>query len=222
MVTRTLTWLLGKKTTCMDVVLMHLLSNQCRRRYNKAKYRSWNPPKRGVITQIQTEISVIFELPFNCLTDRPGAPTISNTERTVPGCNVNLKWTKPQSNGCPILFYTVHYIQKGTRQDTNEWRIINVTDPKLDQQEIPLNCTTSYEFKVKAWNVLGSSGFPPEAWTITTGEAQRQRDPGSAAPSGIGHWRYNYCFFEILFRGLFSLFWSSLEWVSHFITSRVF
>jgi len=108
--------------------------------------------------------------------DRPDTPTISNTETAVPGCNVTLKWTKPPSNGCPILFYTVHYRRKTVGRDADGWSTINVTDPKMTQQELFLNCTTFYQFEVQAWNALGSSGPPSKAWPITTGKGQQQSD----------------------------------------------
>lgn len=114
--------------------------------------------------------------PFTCLTDRPDVPTISNTQTTVPRCNVTLKWTRPASNDCPILFYTVHYRQKESRQVTDDWITTNVTDPNANQQALVLKCTTAYEFEVMAWNVLGSSGSPSKAWPITTGGGQKQGD----------------------------------------------
>ena len=120
---------------------------------------------------------------FNWLTDRPEVPAINSIETAVSRCNITLKWTKPPSNGCPILFYTVHYRQRGPRHD--EWNTINVTDPKVEQQELPLNCTTSYDFEVKAWNALGSSGSPPKAWAITTGGGHQQRDAGETLRLGI-------------------------------------
>ena len=96
-------------------------------------------------------------------------PTIINSETAVPGCNVTLKWTTPISNGCPISFYTVQYRQTKSGRVTEGWTTINVTGKKVNQQQLNLNCTTSYEFMVKAWNALGSSHLPPKAWPITTG-----------------------------------------------------
>lgn len=109
-------------------------------------------------------------------TDRPEAPTIANTETEVPWCNITLKWTAPPSNGCPIRFYTVHYRLKKVQRVEGEWTTINVTNPNLNQQELILNCTTTYEFEVRAWNALGSSGSPSKAWPIRTGGIQQQMD----------------------------------------------
>ena len=51
-----------------------------------------------------------------------------------------------------------------------------MTDPNLNQQELILNCSTTYEFEVKAWNALGSSGSTSKAWPIRTGGIQQQMD----------------------------------------------
>ncbi|KAL9972475.1 hypothetical protein ACROYT_G018783 [Oculina patagonica] len=119
-------------------------------------------------------------------TDRPDTPTISNTETIVPGCNVTINWNKPPSNGCPILFYTVHYKQKGSRSEDMEWNIRNVTDPNANHQNLVLNCTTTYLFEVKAWNEEGGSHSPSKAWPITTGGGQihAQRDAGDTTTAG--------------------------------------
>ncbi|KAL9972466.1 hypothetical protein ACROYT_G018772 [Oculina patagonica] len=119
-------------------------------------------------------------------TDRPGTPTIRNTETTVPGCNVTIKWDQPPSNGCPILFYTVHYKQKRTGSEDMEWSIANVTDPNVNHQKLALNCTTTYLFQVKAWNVEGGSQSPSKAWPITTGgsKANAQNDAEDTSSEG--------------------------------------
>ena len=71
-------------------------------------------------------------------------------------------------------------------QDADGWSTINVTDSKMTQQELFLNCTTSYQFEVQAWNALGSSGPPSKAWPITTGKGQQQSDYSEGtARSGI-------------------------------------
>ena len=119
-------------------------------------------------------------------TDRPGAPTITNTETEVPWCNITLKWTAAASNDCPVRFYTVHYRLKKVQRVEGQWTTINVTHPNLNQQELILNCSTTYEFEVKAWNALGSSGSPSKAWPIRTGGIQQQMDyPVNRTSSGL-------------------------------------
>ena len=63
-----------------------------------------------------------------------------------------------------------------------KWTTINTTIPEVNQLELSLNCTTSYEFKVKAWNALGSSEADPNAWPIKTGG---KPEAGSSSSSGI-------------------------------------
>jgi len=124
---------------------------------------------------------------FARIADRPDTPTITNTETEVLGCNVTIKWNKPSSNGCPILFYTVHYKQKTPQYGDMGWSITNVTDPNVNHQALVLNCTTTYVFEVKAWNEKGGSHSPLKAWPITTGggRASAQGDLGDTADSGI-------------------------------------
>lgn len=121
------------------------------------------------------------------IAERPDAPSINNTEITVPGCNVTIKWNKPSSNGCPILFYTVHYKQKNSRSEDMEWSITNVTDPNVNHQTLVLNCTTTYVFKVKAWNEEGGSHSPLKPWPITTrgGQTHEQRNDGDTLSTGM-------------------------------------
>ncbi|XP_073254411.1 uncharacterized protein [Porites lutea] len=114
--------------------------------------------------------------------DRPEIPEIINTETSTPGCNVTLKWAKPPSGGCPILFYTVHYSKVEPEGRFRKWTTINMTIPEVNQLELSLNCTTSYEFKVKAWNALGSSETDPNAWPIETGG---KPEAGSSSSSGL-------------------------------------
>ena len=123
---------------------------------------------------------------MHAFTDPPGTPTISNTETAVRGCNVTIKWNKPSSNGCPILFYTVHYRKKASRSGDTGWSVINVTDPDITHQRIDLNCTTTYMFEVRAWNEEGGSQVPSKAWPITTGGARTaERDTGDKSEIGI-------------------------------------
>ena len=124
---------------------------------------------------------------FLRIADRPDTPTITNTETTVTGCNVTIKWNKPSSNGCPILFFTVHYKQKAPPYGDLDWSIVNVTDPGVNHQALVLNCSTTYEFEVKAWNEIGCSHSPLKAWPIRTGGGQTvaQRDLRYTSDSGI-------------------------------------
>lgn len=102
------------------------------------------------ITQASYKYSTLFSF-----SDQLGTPDI--IERKVSGCNVTLKWTTLLSKNCPIRFYTISYRQKGAPPDAIEWTVINITDVAVNQVTIKLNCTTTYEFQARAWNLLGGS-----------------------------------------------------------------
>ncbi|XP_078372013.1 uncharacterized protein LOC144655597 [Oculina patagonica] len=113
--------------------------------------------------------------------DRPGRPEI--VERKVSGCNMTLKWTAAPSNGCPILFYTVSYRQKETTHGAKNWTVMNITDPSAEQQELRLNCSTTYDFKIRAWNELGGGVFSL-VQSATTESATTQDNNEGLSTSG--------------------------------------
>ena len=119
------------------------------------------------------------------IADQPGRPEI--IDRKVSGCNITLKWTKPLSEDCPILVYTVSYKQKETTHGGKEWTAINITDPTVNQQELMLNCTSTYEFQVKAWNELGG-GISSTVQSATTEGVATQDDTKALTVAGIDPW----------------------------------
>jgi len=112
--------------------------------------------------------------------DLPRGSQIVDLKAT--GCNVILKWTPPQSNNCPILFYTVRYRKQETTGDAQKWTAINITDPTVSQHELMLSCTTTYEFQVTAWNKLG--GLPFLVPSTTTGGFATKDDVEDLPTSG--------------------------------------
>ncbi|KAJ7350188.1 Fibronectin type III domain containing 3A [Desmophyllum pertusum] len=92
----------------------------------------------------------------------PGKPELFVWKES--GCNITLTWTKPPSDDCPIRFYTVSYRQKEKRMGARSGVLINITDPTANQRVLMLNCTSTYEFRVKAWNELGG-GYGGGYWT---------------------------------------------------------
>lgn len=134
------------------------------------------------ITQASYKYSTLFSF-----SDQPGTPDI--IERKVSGCNVTLKWTTPLPKNCPIRFYTISYRQKGAPPDAIEWTVINITDVAVNQVTIKLNCTTTYEFQARAWNLLGGStnSTRQEATTEDVQSVQSDFDQVTAKhhPSGM-------------------------------------
>ena len=133
---------------------------------------------------IKKSIIQVFRSFLLKFSDQPGTPVI--IERKVSGCNVTLKWTTPTSKKCPILFYTISYRKKGAPPDAIEWTMINITDVTVDQVTIKLNCTTTYEFQSRAWNLLGGSANSTRH-EATTEDVQSDFDQTTAKhhPSGM-------------------------------------
>ena len=116
--------------------------------------------------------------------DKPHPPVI--VERKVSGCNVTLTWTKALSKDCSILFYTISYKQIGAPPDAIEWAIINITDVTVNQVTIMLNCTTTYEFQVRAWNELGGSDNSMRQSATTDGlQSQFEQKITAQHPPGL-------------------------------------
>ena len=133
---------------------------------------------------IKKSIIQVFRSFLLKFSDQPGTPEI--IERKVSGCNVTLKWTTPMSKNCPILFYTISYRKKGAPPDAIEWTMINITDVTVNQVTIKLNCTTTYEFQSRAWNLLGGSANSTRQ-AATTEDVQSDFDQTTAKhhPSGM-------------------------------------
>ena len=98
--------------------------------------------------------------------ERPDKPEITGDIKEHV-CDVTIEWSKPSSNGCPILFYTIRYKEQKAYQDANDWEEINVTDPSTNQRELKLKCSTTYEFQVVASNEIGKS-LPSTVRSATT------------------------------------------------------
>lgn len=98
------------------------------------------------------------------VTGKPSAPILGNNETQVSGCDVFLRWSIPEDNGCPLTMYTVYYRELQSRNN-DSWQIVNVT---VDTRSIHLSlseCNTEYVFAVSAWNELGRSDISSE-WSI--------------------------------------------------------
>ena len=98
------------------------------------------------------------------LTGKPSAPVIQNKQTKVSGCVVNLKWSLPEDNGCPLTFYTIYYREI---QSKTSWHQINITKVTKPEHLLSLKCNIEYTFAVSAWNGLGRSAMSSE-WPIKT------------------------------------------------------
>lgn len=87
--------------------------------------------------------------------DKPSVPVIEDKEMHVSGCDVKLKWSTPEDNGCPLTMYTIY--QRNLEEEI--WHQTNVT-VDITSFHFPLQkCDTKYTymFAVSAWNELGES-----------------------------------------------------------------
>ena len=81
---------------------------------------------------------------------------------------MNLRWSPPENNGCPLTIYTIYYKEL---QSKNEDFKPQINVPKFTKLEhlLSLKCNTEYAIAVSAWNELGESDISSE-WKIRTSE----------------------------------------------------
>ena len=99
------------------------------------------------------------------LKGKPTRPVINNKETEINGCNVNLTWSPPRKDACPIAKYIVHYRQKTSQDNETDWRQISVSQVTKTFLHIPLFCDTKYEFAVSAHNGKMKSGWS-NSWQV--------------------------------------------------------
>ena len=127
-------------------------------------------------------------LPLVFASDKPSPPIIKNKGVQVFGCGVNLKWSSPRDNGCPLTMYTIYYREVQSTSENDSWHQINVTVDTTSRDLPSLKCNTEYIFKVSAWNELGESDTSNE-WPIKTGQMTDNsigRTLSIAVPVGFG------------------------------------
>ena len=111
-----------------------------------------------------------------------GVPTSFEVLAEPQGCFLNLSWETPSYNSCPITRYTVHYRQPNqlTKWQTTSFRA------NRTEYHFRLNCSSTYEIMVLAWNERGSSIKDAKRLTVKTGKGIRVKGTVSrlCAPSG--------------------------------------
>ena len=101
---------------------------------------------------------------------------------------MNLKWSSPQDNGCPLTLYKIYYREQQSTIEDDSWHQINVTVDTRSRDLPSLKCNTEYIFKVSAWNELGESATSNQ-WPIKTGQITDNsivRTLSIAVPVGCG------------------------------------
>ena len=98
-----------------------------------------------------------------------GVPTLSEVSAEPQGCYVNLSWETPSYNSCNITRYTVHYRQPN---QLKKWQTTSFREPNIinrtEYRRLKLNCSSTYEIMVLAWNERGSSINDAKRLTVKT------------------------------------------------------
>ena len=79
------------------------------------------------------------------LTGKPSAPVIQNKETQISRCHINLRWSLPEDNGCPLTMYTIYYRELQSKNLLHE---INVTKVAKLEHLLSLKCNAEYTFAV--------------------------------------------------------------------------
>ena len=115
----------------------------------------------------QLSLCLLLDFKTVLITGVPSPPTISNKETEALSCNVNLTWSTPVDNGCPLTMYSIYYRQIQPRVTGAPWDSINITNILDTRYFLSLRCDTQYMIEVSAWNELGQSDRS-KAWVIKT------------------------------------------------------
>ncbi|KAJ7385283.1 hypothetical protein OS493_016354 [Desmophyllum pertusum] len=102
--------------------------------------------------------------------DVPSPPVINNKETKTLRCDVNLTWSPPADNGCPLTMYSIYYQQIQSRETGESWYQVNVSNHGNVMETnytISLACDRQYTVEISAWNELGQSGRS-RPWIIKT------------------------------------------------------
>ena len=98
---------------------------------------------------------------------KPTPPVINNKETEINGCNVNLTWSSPREDACPITKYIIHYRETSSQHNETEWQQIPVSQVTKTFFYIPLFCDKKYEFAVSVYNGKMESDWS-DYWHIKT------------------------------------------------------
>ena len=77
---------------------------------------------------------------------------------TLSKCKVNLSWSTPRDNGCPLNMYTIYYREiQLTENDTPQCYETRITNIAQTFSSLSLKCGRQYEFTLTASNDAGES-----------------------------------------------------------------
>ena len=98
-----------------------------------------------------------------------GVPSSFEVSAEPNGCYAALSWETPSYHTCPITRYTVHYRQSN---QLIKWQTTFIAR-NISEYRLKLNCSTTYEIMVLAWNERGSSIKDARLLAVTTEQGIR-------------------------------------------------
>ena len=97
-----------------------------------------------------------------------GVPTSLEISAEPQGCYAALSWESPSYNTCPITRYTIHYRQSNQAKNWQKWQKTSFIAPNITKYRLKLNCNSTYQIMVLAWNERGSSIKAAKLIAVTT------------------------------------------------------
>ena len=85
----------------------------------------------------------------------------------INGCDVNLTWSPPREDACPITKYIIHYREETSQDNKNDWLQIPISQVTKTFYVIRLICNTKYEIAVSAHNGNMESDWST-SWQVKT------------------------------------------------------
>lgn len=114
--------------------------------------------------QAPVSLSHLFSIFFS---DVPSPPVLSSLEKEVFSCNVSLAWETPSDHGCPLIMYTIYYMQIRPQQPGAPWYVVNITNAMANKYFLATRCDPEYKIEMTAWNEVGQSSRS-KTWKTTT------------------------------------------------------
>ena len=100
----------------------------------------------------------------------PTPPVINNKESEIKGCSVNLTWSPPPRQACPVNKYTIFYREKTSDEYEADWTEKRISQVSRTSHVIRLFCDSNYEIAMStligkressrstSWQVRTNSG----------------------------------------------------------------
>ena len=97
----------------------------------------------------------------------PSPPVINNKESEIKGCSVNLTWSLPPRQACPVRKYIIYFRIKTSEENEANWREIRISQVTKTFEVIPLICDLKYEIAMASLTGI-SEGDRSTYWQVKT------------------------------------------------------